>query len=55
MSVLDFAFELLFILMVVLVFLIGVVFVGALLASMIFGAVALSGWILSMSQGEWRN
>ena len=55
MSVLDSAFELLFILMAVLVFLIGIVFLGAVLALMIFAGVGLTGWILSMSQGEWRN
>lgn len=55
MSVLDFAFELLFILMAVLVFLIGIVFLGAVLALIIFAGVGLTGWILSMSQGEWSN
>ena len=55
MSVLDFGFDLLFILMLVLVFLIGIVFIGAVLALMIFGGVALTGWIVSMAQGEWSN
>ena len=51
MPMLDFAFELLFVLLIVMFLIISIVFIGAVVAGLIFGSVALVGWVMSMNDG----
>jgi len=51
MSAVDFGFELLFILFLVLVSILGITILGAFVASLFFGIVAFSGWIFTLTDG----
>ena len=48
MSAVDFIMELLFILFILLMSLMGLVFLGVLLAGLLFVGVAACGWVLTM-------